>query len=173
MELGILENHLIAAIADGLPLTSRPFAEIGREVGLSEEEVLTTLRQMQETGLIKRFGLVVRHHELGYRSNAMVVWDIPDDRVDEVGQCFGNHDFVTLCYQRPRRLPDWPYNLFCMVHGQERDKVLAQVSELAEACCIKGASREILFSLRRFKQRGAHYGAVPKKESDRLVGAGA
>jgi len=96
--------------------------------------VIAGLAQLQEQGVIKRLGVVVRHHELGYRANAMVVWDIPDDLISALGHCIGKFDFVTLCYQRPRRLPAWRYNLFCMIHGRDRDEVLNLVAQLEEQC---------------------------------------
>ena len=113
---------------------------------------------LQNLGVIKRFGVVVRHHELGYRANAMVVWDIPDERVRDIGQQLGDFAFVTLCYRRPRRLPVWPYNLFTMIHGRDREQVLARVEELVQACGLGDVARDVLFSQRRFKQRGARYG---------------
>jgi DNA-binding Lrp family transcriptional regulator len=112
---------------------------------------------MLENGVIKRLGVVVRHHELGYRANAMVVWDVPDDKVERVGLQLGDQDCVTLCYQRPRHLPEWPYNLFCMLHGKDRDEVLACIARVTEALDIGAFSHEVLFSGRRFKQRGARY----------------
>ncbi|MEO5337469.1 MAG: AsnC family protein [Magnetospirillum sp. WYHS-4] len=162
MELTAKEKALVTALGGGLPLVSDPYAELGRRVGLSEGETIAVIARLREAGLIKRFGVVVRHHELGYRSNAMVVWDIPDARVEEIGRRFSAFDFVTLCYQRPRRPPEWPYNLFCMVHGRERDVVLGQVEELAETCGLAGVKREVLFSTRRFKQRGAVYCLAPE-----------
>jgi siroheme decarboxylase len=163
MDLSESENRLVGALSDGLPLVSRPFAHIAEQIGMSEAEVIESVSKMQADGRIKRFGLIVRHHELGYKANAMTVWNIDDDKVAEVGQCFGKFDFVTLCYRRPRRLPDWPYNLFCMVHGQEREAVLQQVEQLAEKCGAAAAGRDVLFSTRRFKQRGARYGKKPEK----------
>lgn len=151
------DRQLIAAIQGGLPLVSRPYAAVGRQVGLGEEEVIARLRRLLEGGVIKRLGVVVRHHELGYRANAMVVWDVPDHRVDELGRCLGRFDFVTLCYQRPRRRPQWPYNLFCMIHGRDRGAVLEKVEYLVETCDLQGVDHEVLFSRRRFKQRGAIY----------------
>jgi DNA-binding Lrp family transcriptional regulator len=112
---------------------------------------------MIDAGIIKRLGVVVRHHELGYRANAMVVWDVPDARVEQIGRRLGDIDCVTLCYQRPRRLPDWPYNLFSMVHGQDRDDVLACIGRLVEALGLGDIPHAVLFSGRRFKQRGACY----------------
>jgi len=163
MELSDREKRLVDALGDGLPLVSRPFALLAEQTGISETDVIETLSGMQADGRIKRFGLIVRHHELGYRANAMTVWNIADDKVAQVGRCFGEFDFVTLCYRRPRVLPDWPYNLFCMVHGQKRDDVLKQVEQLARTCGADVAARDVLFSSRRFKQRGAHYGPVPQK----------
>jgi hypothetical protein len=101
--------------------------------------------------------VIVRHHELGYRANAMVVWDIPDERVAELGRKFGEFGFVTLCYHRPRRPPHWPYNLFCMIHGKDRETVKGLVRVLVDACGLQRVHHDILFSGRRFKQCGARY----------------
>ncbi|MGB5260561.1 MAG: Lrp/AsnC family transcriptional regulator [Gammaproteobacteria bacterium] len=150
-------EDLIAAIQDGLPLVPRPYQAIAERIGCAEAEVIERLQDMLERGVIKRLGVVVRHHELGYRANAMVVWDIPDDRVETVGLQLGDQDCVTLCYQRPRRLPDWRYNLFCMVHGHDRNEVLACIDRVAAALGIEAIPHEVLFSGRRFKQRGAYY----------------
>ena len=104
-------------------------------------------------------GVVVRHQELGYRANAMVVWALPEDRVTELGERIGALPFVTLSYRRPSR-PGWPYNLFTMIHGRDRTAVLAQVDRIKELCDLKAVDCAVLFSGRRFKQRGARYGAA-------------
>ena len=148
---------LIAEIQTGLPLTLNPYAEIGQRIGLSEAEVIERLQRLLRAGAIKRFGVVVRHHEIGYRANAMTVWNIPDEKVSELGECMGQFEFVTLCYRRPRRLPGWPYNLFTMVHGRDRDEVLSNIKQMAERCGLASIQYEVLFSKRRFKQRGAIY----------------
>lgn len=150
---------LLHAVQDGLPMVAEPYAELGMRLGMSEGEVLARFWLLQISGVIKRFGVVVRHHELGYRANAMVVWDIPDDQVKELGPRLGAASFVTLCYQRPRCLPVWPYNLFTMIHGRDRDEVLARVDELVVTHGLVDVSHDVLFSRRRFKQRGARYGA--------------
>ena len=138
-----------------------PFAAIGERIGKGEDEVIGALRRLIDECIIKRFGLVVRHHELGYRANAMVVWDLPDAEVGEAGRRLADLSFVTLCYRRPRRPPRWPYNLFCMIHGRSRDEVLDQVAEAATLACLEPYPREVLFSKRRFKQCGARYGGRP------------
>lgn len=151
------DYRLIAEIQGGLPLTSHPYAEIGERIGLDEQDVIERIGSMQESGIIKRLGIVVRHHELGYTANAMVVWDVPDEQLDEVGEKLGSQACVTLCYQRPRRLPDWPYNLFCMIHGKEKERVLDYIDDLVESQELKYIPHKVLFSGRRFKQRGARY----------------
>jgi DNA-binding Lrp family transcriptional regulator len=124
---------------------------------MTEDEVRERLARWLEDGTIRRLGVVVRHHELGYTANAMVVWDVPDERVDEIARRLSDFECVSLCYRRPRRPPDWPYNLFCMIHGRDRAAVLARVQELARATGLEHVPHRPLFSRRRFKQRGARY----------------
>ncbi|OOG25725.1 AsnC family protein [Thioalkalivibrio denitrificans] len=161
--VGFLEDTdlaLIGAIEKGLPLSPRPYAEVAAGLGISEQEVLRRLAALRNRGVIKRLGVVVRHRELGYRANAMVVWDVPDDTVGELGRCFSGYDFVTLCYRRPRQLPQWPYNLFCMIHGKTRDEVQARIAQLVQECGLESVQHQVLFSRRRFKQCGARYHGV-------------
>ncbi|MEN8215098.1 MAG: AsnC family protein [Pseudomonadota bacterium] len=148
-------QRLIEAIQGGLPLVSRPYAAIGERIGMSEAEVISRLSDLR--GVIKRLGVVVCHRKLGYRANAMVVWDVPDEEVAYVGQQLGQFECVTLCYHRARHLPDWPFNLFCMIHGKERNRVLDKLNRLVEQCHLGHIHHEVLFSRHCFKQRGAIY----------------
>lgn len=150
-------EDLIEVIQCGLPLVARPYQEIAERLGWSEQLVIEKLKTMIDGGIIKRLGIVVRHHELGYRANAMVVWDVADDQVDKIGQQLGMQDCVTLCYQRPRMLPEWPYNLFCMVHGRNREEVLECIDTMTDGLGLEKTPHTVLFSGRRFKQRGAIY----------------
>lgn len=160
-ELTDRDRRLLAALQAGLPLVPRPYAEIGARLGCDEAEVIAQLRMLLERGLIKRLGVVVRHYELGYRANAMVAWDVPDDRVDALGKALGGFPFVSLCYRRERRPPAWPYNLFTMIHAHDHAAALAHVDALVAHCGLHDTPRTVLFSRRRFKQRGAWYGAPP------------
>lgn len=160
-----LERRLMAALQAGLPLEPRPFEALGRTAELSEAMTIELIRGWQADGLIKRFGAVVRHHELGFRANAMCVWDVPDDVVSMVGRRLGAEPAVTLCYRRRRVAPRWPYNLFCMIHGKSRDSVLTARNDLAERLGLDRWRHDILFSTRRFKQRGARYLPDDTRES--------
>lgn len=157
MELTAEDRRLLAAIQDGLPLVSRPFLEIGKRIGLAENDVIARLEALAACGVIKRLGLVLRHHELGYRANAMTVWDVPDEKTRAVGKALSDLPFVTLCYRRPRRPPVWPYNLFAMIHGRDRSEVEAQIEQATVASGLQEVPRAVLFSKRRFKQRGARF----------------
>lgn len=152
-----LTQSIIEAIQGGLALTPRPFADIAERLGTDELTVLDTVRDLQTRGVINRFGVVVRHHELGFRANAMVVWDVPDEALCTTGRRLAEDPAVTLCYRRPRRLPAWPYNLFCMIHGRDRHNVLEKIAALRSTNGIQELPFCVLFSRRRFKQRGARY----------------
>ncbi len=158
MVLTLQQNQeLISLIQGGLPLCSQPYAELAKKLGITEEAVIQGIKKLQKDGTIKRMGIVVRHHELGYTANAMVVWDVPDTEVERVGNALSKHRCVTLCYQRPRRLPNWSYNLFCMIHGKKREQVLKTVSDLIQTEALQNINYAVLFSGQRFKQRGAKY----------------
>jgi DNA-binding Lrp family transcriptional regulator len=157
MNVSEQDKALIAAIQSGLPLVSRPFACIAEQLGLEEQQVIERLQALKTAGAIQRMGVVVRHRQLGYRANAMVVWDVADDRVTELGRCFSQFEYITLCYQRPRRLPQWRYNLFCMIHGHNRDAVMSNLEHLIASCSVEDIPHDVLFSRRCFKQRGALY----------------
>lgn len=152
-----MHGSLIAAIQDGLPLTPRPYADIAARLGVPEEAVLHELGRLTEIGVIKRMGVVVRHHELGFRANAMVVWDVPDDRAAAAGKRLAADPAVTLCYRRPRRAPVWPFNLYCMIHGRDREMVRRRIEHLRRATGLQDVPFSVLFSRQRFKQRGARY----------------
>ena len=153
-----LDRRLVGAIQDGLPLTARPYAAVAERTGLSETQVIRRIGRLLCDGVIKRMGVVVRHHELGYRANAMVVFDAPDDRADALGERLARLAPVTLCYRRTRRLPAWPYNLYCMLHGRNRSEVGGWMDELLPEA-VGDLDRAVLFSRRRFRQRGARYAA--------------
>ena len=153
-EPDLVERQLIAALQPGLELVARPFARLGERVAMSESEVLTRVTGWLDEGLIKRFGVVVRHHELGYRANAMVVFDVPDAEVDRIGRALSAEAGVTLCYRRTRSLPHWPYNLYCMVHGRSREEAQPVIERLGR---LAGLPVQALFSTRRYKQCGARY----------------
>ncbi len=151
------ESALVGALQEGLPLTSAPYAELARRAAMTEAAVIATLERWLADAVINRLGVIVRHHELGYHANAMVVWDVPNVEVRTVGRRVAAVPCVTLCYRRLRHLPDWRYNLYAMIHGKDRNEVLVQIDALRVNCDLLRYPFAVLFSGQRFKQRGARY----------------
>lgn len=164
-QLPVMGRQLLAALQDGLEIVPRPFAKLAARAGLTEGMALELIEEWLSTGLIKRFGVVVRHRELGYQANAMCVWDVPDEAAHAVGVRLAREPLVTLCYRRARALPEWPYNLFCMVHGRRRVDVEREIEAIRTRCDLARYPSAVLFSLRCFKQRGARY-LEPEREPE-------
>jgi siroheme decarboxylase len=156
MMIDARDRQLLEHVQLGLPVCPRPYLEIGQLCNMPEAEVIERLTRLKQQGLIKRMGVIVKHRQLGYRANAMIVWNVPDDLIKQLGGHISRFPFVTLCYQRPRQ-SEWPYNLYCMIHGKDKTTVLNQLKQLVDACGLSGFDKEILFSNRCFKQRGAIY----------------
>ena len=150
-----IERRLVMALQEGLPFFIRPFSVLASRVGCDESEVLERIGRWCEEGVIKRFGVVVRHPELGYGATAMLVHDIPDEALGRLSEALASEPGIMLCYQRPRALPDWPYNLFCMINGRGREEVQSKIAELRQRLQLSGYAHDVLFSLNRFKQDGA------------------
>ena len=165
MELSATDRALIGWLSRGLPLVARPYDAIGKDIGLSGTEVRAAVERLDTQGALSRFGVIVRHHELGYRANGMVVWDIPDSKMNDIASALARQECVTLCYSRPRRLPHWRYNLFTMIHGKTRAETERNLADVIERLDLSSNAHEILFSTKRYKQRGASYGAAPQEEA--------
>ena len=154
MTLDVTDRRIIEATQSGLPLVPAPFAAIAAQVGLPEQEVLERLDALKQSGVIRRIGAAPNHYRLGMTANGMTVWDVEDAEVDRLGEIIGALPFVTHCYRRPRALPDWPYNLFAMVHGASRDEVHTKRTEIALLLGDACRSSDILFSTRILKKTG-------------------
>jgi DNA-binding Lrp family transcriptional regulator len=161
------DDRPLAACAErGLTLVQRPFAVWAEACRRSEAEVLDTLRRWLALGTLRRFGVVVRHHEAGFAHNAMTVFDVPDALADACGERLAQQPGVTLAYRRARD-SGWPYNVYCMVHGRDRAAVEAAIAAAAAGAGLDATPRAVLFSRRRFKQCGARYfGEAPAGVAD-------
>ena len=154
-----VDRIIIEATQSGMPLTPRPYHQLAEQLGLDAGEVMQRMQRMQDSGIIRRIGAVPNHYALGYWGNGMTVWDVPDDRIEQIGQRIGRLQFVSHCYQRPRHLPDWPYNLFAMVHGRDRQEVNEKVVIIAALLGDDYNSHEVLFSTRILKKTGLRLSA--------------
>ncbi len=154
MALDDFDRRLIAATQAGLPLVPRPYEAVGAMLGVSGEAVRERLAQMLQQGLVRRIGAVPNHYRLGYVANGMSVWDVDDDWVDALGVQVGELPGVSHCYRRPRRLPDWPYNLFAMLHGRTRKEVAEQALQIERLLGNACRGHDILYSTAILKKTG-------------------
>ncbi len=148
------DRRLIQATQGGLPLVARPFDALAETLGSTPDEVMARLARLRALGVIRRIAAVPNHYRLGYRANGMTVWDVDDRQIDALGARVGALAFVSHCYRRPRRPPDWRYNLFAMVHGRSIAEVEAKVETIASLLGDAATAHEVLYSTRILKKTG-------------------
>lgn len=155
--LDAVDRRILIACQAGLPLVERPYHALADTVGIEADELMERVRALLARGVIRRIGVVPNHYRLGYRANGMTVWDVDDDRISELGAGVGALPFVSHCYRRPRHLPLWPYNLFAMVHGHDREEVAGQIEAIAGLLGDACHGRDVLFSTRILKKTGLRF----------------
>ncbi len=158
MMIDEIDRQIITLTQAGLPLTPQPYQEIAGQLGLSAESVMQRMQAMQQTGVIRRMGVVPNHYRLGYKFNGMTVWNIADPHIDRLGQQVGELDFVSHCYHRPRHQPEWCYNLFAMVHSKTEEGVKAQIAIITQLLGEYNQGHDVLFSHRILKKTGLRIG---------------
>ena len=149
-----LDRAIIAATQEGLPLVERPFDEISERTGIDLNIIMQRMRQMQEDGVIRRIAAVPNHYVLGLTANGMTVWDVDDAGIESLGPKVGALACVTHCYRRPRVKGAWPYNLFAMVHGQDREEVAEKIAAIADLLGSACRAHDVLYSTRILKKTG-------------------
>lgn len=164
LKLDAVDRSIVSATQAGYPLQSQPFATIARLADCEPQTVIARLSRMLAAGAVRRIGAVPNHYRLGLRGNGMTVWDLDDEHADEIGARIGALDFVSHCYRRPRRLPLWPYNLFAMVHGRDRDEVRAAAARIEEIVAGHCRKQEVLFSEAILKKTGLRFVDRPGAE---------
>lgn len=149
-----LNERIVRATQAGLPLVPEPYSAVAAALGVPSAAVLDRMARMLADGRIRRIGAVPNHYAIGYRANAMSVWDVEDAAIDALGSQVGALPYVSHCYRRPRRLPAWPYNLFAMVHGRSRDEVDSKLDEIRAVLGTALRGADVLYSVRILKKTG-------------------
>jgi siroheme decarboxylase len=129
-ELTEIDKKIIREMQKGLPLCLEPFKVISEKIGIGEDELVNKLNEFKENGLIRRFGARVKHNKAGYKENIMVVWNVPEEKIEETGAIIANYKEVSHCYIRPY-LPDFHYNLYSMTHGREEGDCIKIIKEIS------------------------------------------
>lgn len=154
MTLDATDRAIIEALQAGLPLVAAPYAQVADGLGLAETDLTARLQVMKDDGVIRRIAAAPNHYKLGMTANGMTVWDVEDAALATLGPKVGALPFVTHSYERPRALPDWPYNMFAMVHGSSRDEVEEKRAEIKAILGDALRGCDILYSTRILKKTG-------------------
>jgi siroheme decarboxylase len=152
--LDALDHAIVRATQAGLPLTATPYHEVARRVGATPAAVMGRLQRMLDLGVIRRIAAVPNHYAIGYAANGMSVWDVDDERADELGHALARSGLVSHCYLRRRHPPRWPYNLFAMVHGHDRSQVEATLRKISALLGDAARAHYVLYSSRILKKTG-------------------
>ncbi|MDP2895282.1 MAG: Lrp/AsnC family transcriptional regulator [bacterium] len=150
MELSTRDKQLIVLLSGDLPETLTPYRDVAlRLQGLPEEELLATIKRFKESGILRRFGAVLRHHQAGFAANAMVVYQVREEEIARTAEAIVSSPAVSHCYQRETR-PGWPYNLYAMVHGRTKQQCQEVAAGIARS--IGNPNYRLLFSVREYKK---------------------
>lgn len=145
-----IDESLLTELKQGIPLTPQPFNNIALKIGISPSEVLTRIEKLKEAGVIRRFGACMKPNDVGLNANAVIAWNVPSDRINEVGHYLGSFREVTHCYERQTIPERWPYNLYTVMHAQERQTIEQMTRLLSENICVDDYI--ILYSKRDLKK---------------------
>ena len=130
MVLSVLENKILSAIQHGIPFSVTPYQDLADRVGISSEKLLEILRIWKDEKKIRRLGAIVNHFRMGHGFGAMVVWKVPDEKIQQVGDLFASFPKVSHAYQRPSHRR-WSYNLYTMVHATSDEELQETIREMS------------------------------------------
>lgn len=154
MMLSLLEKNIVKRLSGDIPLCSEPYKKLAEELGLTEEQVLANISTLHHKGIIKRIGGVLFHREAGFKANAMVIWKVPQEEIEQVGKLVCSFSEVTHCYER-QTFKDWSYNLFTMIHSENEEMCENIIKRIADV--IKITDYKILYSTRELKKSSMKY----------------
>ena len=156
-----IEKKIIASIQEDIAVTDRPYLDISRKLGISDEVLLEKLQNLCGRGFIRRFGATLRHQKTGFTANAMAAWQVSEDRIDEVGKKMASFRQVSHCYRR-NPAEGWPYNLYTMIHASDKAACRQTAREMSQAAAVENYT--LLFSRKELKKTSMVY--FPSDEDD-------
>jgi DNA-binding Lrp family transcriptional regulator len=148
------DKEFIRELQKDLEITDKPFLKAAQKLGMSEDQIFEKLKHYEEIGVMRRYAAILRHRDVGFVANGMIVWKVPEQRIAEVGEKLGAFPQVSHCYQRPV-YPDWPYSVFSMIHCKSQDEASDMAKEIQNQ--INVDEYKILFSAKEFKKTRVEY----------------
>jgi len=157
------DRKIVRALADGIPFVPRPYAALAEKAGMKEEAFLDRLRTLKAQGILRRVGAVLQHRRAGFAANALCIWNVPKDRLDEVGSAVSREMSVSHCYSR-ETVEGWPYNFYAMIHAQSRE----ECEKIADRIAAENGlgARQTFYSVREGKKAAMRYFCENEDESD-------
>ncbi len=149
-----LEKKIISLIQGDIAITQHPYLGIAEKLGISEEVLLNTLKDLCKRGVIRRFGATIRHQKSGFKANAMTAWKVEENRIDDVGKKMASFKEVSHCYRR-NPSDEWPYNLYTMIHARDEESCHQTAHRMSEAALVD--TYKLLFSRRELKKTSMKY----------------
>ncbi len=149
-----LEKKIIALLQTDIPIVKQPFKQMAEQIGITEDEFLAVLKDLNQQGMIRRFGATLKHQKSGFKANAMVAWKVDEDQVEKTGNIMATFQEITHCYRR-NPAPGWKYNLYTMVHATSQKECYAIVKKISEA--VGQDEYELLFSKKELKKTSMKY----------------
>jgi DNA-binding Lrp family transcriptional regulator len=148
------DKDFVRELQRDLKVIREPFRELAGNLGITTTELFTKAKEYEQIGVMRRFAAILRHRNAGFSANGMIVWKVPEEKIDKIGYTLASFPQISHCYQRPI-YPDWQFNLFSMIHARTLEAAKKIAAEMSETVGIK--DYRILFSLREFKKERVKY----------------
>jgi len=148
------DKEFIRELQKDIEIVKEPFTELAKRLGISVEELFAKAKEYERIGVMRRFAAILRHRDAGFVANGMIVWKVPEEKIDEIGMKLAEFPQVSHCYRRPV-YQDWPYNLFSMVHARTEEAAEKLAVEMSKH--VSMTDYKILFSSREFKKERVKY----------------
>jgi len=153
-QLTQIEKKIIASLQGDIPVIKRPYLKLAQDIGITEGQFLKVMNNLNDRGLIRRFGATLKHQNSGFNANAMVAWIVDEQKVIETGEIMASFNEVSHCYRR-NPVPGWDYNIYTMVHATDEKECHAIVKRISNAINIDKYA--ILFSKQELKKTSMKY----------------
>ena len=148
------DKNFIRELQKDMEITDEPFVTCAKNLGITEDALFEKMKYYESIGVMRRFAAILRHRQVGFTANGMIVWKVPNDRILDVGQTLGSFPQVSHCYERPT-YSDWPYNVFSMIHCKTQEEAHEMASTIQKQIHVD--DYKILFSSREFKKTRVEY----------------
>lgn len=149
-----LDKKIVRTVQEEFPLVEEPYKVLAEKIGITQQELIDRLKRYKRSGKIRKIGAVLRHREIGFSANALCAWEVPEERMEEVGTLMAMHPAVSHCYDR-LTAPEWPYNLYTMIHAHTKEECAAIAGQLAKKAGV--AKRVMLYSIKEWKKTSMRY----------------